>query len=56
MNPRSLIVNGILWAAAILAAAFVHAPVILTTVILPALAIGALTLSEALPTAPACRE
>jgi len=39
MNKKYLIGNGILWAAAIIASALVHAPVILSSIILPALAV-----------------
>ncbi len=37
MNKKYLITNAVLWAAAIIAAAIVGAPAILTTVLLPAL-------------------
>ncbi|MBA3960948.1 MAG: hypothetical protein H0X40_03480 [Chthoniobacterales bacterium] len=46
MNTRYSIGNGILWAAAIVAAALFHAPAALTSVVLPALAVGSLVLGE----------
>jgi hypothetical protein len=42
MNRKHLIVNAILWAAAILASAIVGAPTVLSVVLLPALAIVSL--------------
>ena len=44
MNTRYSIGNGILWAAAIMAAALCQAPTGLTSVVLPALAAGSLFL------------
>lgn len=44
MNRRYLTGNAILWAAAILASAILHAPVVLTLMILPTLAVGALVI------------
>jgi hypothetical protein len=44
MNKRYLISNGILWAAAILAAAVIHAPFVLTIIILPTLAFASLVI------------
>ena len=37
MNKKQIIAHSILWAAAIVAAAIVHAPAILTAVLLPVL-------------------
>jgi hypothetical protein len=42
MNRKQLIVNSILWAAAIIASAIVGAPSILSLVLLPSLAAAAL--------------
>lgn len=42
MNNKYLIGNAILWAAAIIASALVHAPVALSSIILPALAVCSL--------------
>ena len=46
MNRKHLIVNGILWAAAILASAIVGAPTVLSVVLLPALAIVSLLVTR----------
>ena len=45
MNRKHLIVNGILWAAAIIASAIVGAPTVLSVVLLPALAIVSLVIT-----------
>ena len=45
MNRKHLIVNGILWAAAIIASAIVGAPTVLAVVLLPALAIVSLVVT-----------
>ena len=45
MNRKHLIVNGILWAAAIIASAIVGAPTVLSIVLLPALAIVSLVVT-----------
>jgi hypothetical protein len=45
MNRKHLIVNGILWAAAIIASAIVGAPTVLSVVLLPALAIVSLVVT-----------
>ena len=45
MNRKHLIVNGILWAAAIIASAIVGAPTVLSAVLLPALAIVSLVVT-----------
>ncbi len=45
MNRKHLIVNGILWAAAIFASAIVGAPTVLSVVLLPALAIVSLVVT-----------
>ena len=42
MNRKRLIVNGILWAAAIIASAILGAPTVLSVLLLPALAIVSL--------------
>jgi hypothetical protein len=42
MNRKYLIINGILWAAAIIASAILNAPTVLTFILLPALAIVSL--------------
>jgi len=44
MHKRYLIANAVLWAAAILASAAVHAPVVFSIVILPALAFVSLVI------------
>jgi len=46
MNRKHLIVNGILWAAAIIASAIVGAPTVLSVVLLPALAIVSLVVTR----------
>ena len=46
MNRREVIANSILWAAAILASAILHAPTFLTLVLLPTLATGSLLLAR----------
>ena len=45
MNRKHLIVNGILWAAAIIASAIVGAPTVLSVALLPALAIVSLVVT-----------
>ena len=45
MDRKHLIVNGILWAAAIIASAIVGAPTVLAVVLLPALAIVSLVVT-----------
>jgi hypothetical protein len=45
MNRKHLIVNGILWAAAIIASAIVGAPTVLSVVLLPALAVVSLVVT-----------
>jgi len=45
MNRKHLIINGILWAAAIIASAIVGAPTALSVVLLPALAIVSLVVT-----------
>jgi len=45
MNRKHVIVNGILWAAAIIASAIVGAPTALAVVLLPALAIVSLVVT-----------
>jgi hypothetical protein len=54
MNNISSIVNAILWSAAIIAAALLHAPNGLTIAILPALAVGSLILVNRRPANSAC--
>ncbi|HEY1770841.1 MAG TPA: hypothetical protein VGG02_11380 [Chthoniobacterales bacterium] len=56
MNNISSIVNAILWSAAIIAAALLHAPNGLTIAILPALAVGSLILVNRRPANSACRQ
>ncbi|MFZ6816334.1 hypothetical protein ACO0K3_17815 [Undibacterium sp. Rencai35W] len=46
MNRQSLIINSVLWAGAIIASSIVGAPSLLSTVLLPALAIMSLILTE----------
>ena len=47
MNHMLIVSNGVLWAAAIIASALLGAPPILSTILLPTLAVCALTtLSE----------
>ncbi len=46
MNKKQTIANSILWAAAIVAAAILRAPTILTTILLPALWSGSLLLGN----------
>jgi hypothetical protein len=46
MRTKYAIGNGILWAAAILAAALLHGPSVLCSLILPALAICSFTILE----------
>jgi hypothetical protein len=38
MNKRATIANSILWSAAIIASAILHAPMMLTVILLPSLA------------------
>ncbi len=54
MNRKSLVVNAILWAAAIIASAILGAPAVLTAVLLPVLAATALLLAGARPPARNC--
>jgi hypothetical protein len=49
MNRRDVIANSILWAAAIVASAILHAPLFLTLVILPTLATSSLVLARRRP-------
>ena len=55
MNKKQIIANSILWAAAILAAAIVHAPAILTTVLLPVLWGGSFLVAGSRRCEPASR-
>jgi hypothetical protein len=54
MNNKYFIGNAILWAAAILASALVHAPVALSGIILPALAICSLVVIRPKAADPEC--
>ncbi|MCU6434846.1 hypothetical protein LPB67_13805 [Undibacterium sp. Jales W-56] len=54
MNRPSLIINSVLWAGAIIASAIVGAPSLLSTVLLPALAIMSLVLTEQKPKTVKC--
>ena len=47
MKRQLVIANSLLWAAAILAAAIVHAPAVLTLILLPCLATGFVLSSQA---------
>jgi hypothetical protein len=44
MHKRYLIANAVLWAAAILASAVIHAPVVFSIIILPTLAFASLVI------------
>jgi len=44
MHKSYLMSNAVLWAAAILASAVIHAPVVLTIIILPTLAFASLVI------------
>jgi hypothetical protein len=44
MRKRYLIANAVLWAAAILASAVIHAPVVFSIIILPTLAFASLVI------------
>jgi hypothetical protein len=44
MHKRYLIANALLWAAAILASAVIHAPVVFSIIILPTLAFASLAI------------
>jgi hypothetical protein len=44
MHKKYLIANAVLWAAAILASAVIHAPVVFSIIILPALAFTSLVM------------
>ena len=46
MNNKDSIGHGILWAAAIIASALLHAPLLLTSTILPALAVCSLIVTR----------
>jgi len=46
MNQKHHIANAILWAAAIIAAAIMHAPPVLCTILLPTLAATALLITR----------
>lgn len=46
MSRNPFIANAILWAAAIVASALVHAPSVLSTILLPVLAAGSLLLTR----------
>ncbi len=46
MTHKYLIANSILWAAAIIASALLHAPMLLTLVVLPTLFVTSLLVSE----------
>lgn len=54
MNRKHLIANSILWAAAIVAAALLHAPVFLSFALLPALATTSLLLTLPEPRGRVC--
>lgn len=54
MNRKHIIANAVLWAAAIIAAAVVGAPTVLTIVLLPALASASLLMTRSKP-AEGCR-
>ncbi len=54
MNRKYIIANSVLWAAAIIAAAAVGAPAVLSIVLLPALASVSLLLTQG-KTAKGCR-
>ena len=51
MNRKQHLVNAVLWATAIVAAAIVGAPAILSTTLLPALWAGSLVLAPKCPAA-----
>jgi len=46
MSRNQFIANAILWAAAIVASAILHAPSMLSTIVLPVLAAGSLLLTR----------
>ena len=54
MNRKHLLPNAILWAAAILAAALVGAPLVLTLALLPTLAAASLLLAGPGPSVTKC--
>jgi hypothetical protein len=49
MNKATYLSNAILWASAIIAAAILNAPSIMTTVLLPSLAVASLILNSKMP-------
>lgn len=55
MNRNILIANALLWAAALVAAASVGAPTVLTLILLPTLASVSLIISTAKRRAAVCR-
>jgi hypothetical protein len=56
MNNKYFIGNAILWAAAILASALVHAPAILSVIILPILAVSSLVVIRPKSKDPECHK
>lgn len=55
MSRRYYVSNAMLWAAAILTSALVGAPPILTTILLPSLAVSALMVTRPKPAISECR-